>query len=977
MADLEFRIDSDSPANDDLKFWRIVGHEGLARPSSYELTVLSAREDISASDILGRAFDVVIEFFDADEGKHERHAKGHAVRFTRMAQIGRYFEYRISLRSWFWLLTKRINSRILQDKPVLEVLDAVFEDSPITSIKKTNIDGVIATHDPRRYCVQFQESDFSFLSRILEDEGIYYWFDAHDTPGTMCLSDASDMAHAALPVSGVMRFMPKGAGEARFNEIEQWVSARQFQSGTYASRDTDYKAINRVLKPTATVADDHELSSLEVFEYPGGYFKPKESDVAVPHRADEMMARRQLHWAVTHWPDVTAGRSFTLEGDPAGTRNGDYLIGGCIFAVTHPGYEGLGQEGASQPVEEVLREAIAADAVNVDCLAPLVEMIRSTPALRNATRGTGTFLITALPAKTSFRPPRLTPRVTMPGPQSAIVVGGKGKEHDVDEMGRVMVHFHWDRYDERDDKSTCRIRVSQPWAGKGWGGYFAPRIHQEVIVDFMNGDPDRPIIVGRVYNDDQPIPYKSATQSGFKTRSTPGGGNANYNEIMFEDKKGEELVNIHAERNMSRSVEVDDSITVGHDQSITVDNDRTVHTIGNEKREVDKDQRNIIHQHQHTNVTWCQYNHIGQHQQNIVGDKGQFNQIAGKVDMIIGQTLNTNVTGAMTQYSASLALTSGPVTMAVGTLGIGASGNISVASAADRKDTSGGSHMIAATSGIKIVSAGDVDLMSYANINQTSTGSNTTVLGSNSSGYLGMSNEANMGLATSTFLGLQMGNFMGASIDNALAISMENCAGLRMGNIGALDLSLSAFDIDSTGIKVVNPGAGGGAAAGAMVAVSALAGLGAAAMGVSGVAATLQQYADAAKALRDTAAELDDMPVLQSKLNEMATAADRRLAQGRAGAGAAIGAVVGGAAFGPGGVLIGAGIGAAAGDAALPATVATPPGPPAPHEAPRAAPTQPAPPTAPPAPGPSGGGSGSGSGGGSGGGGSGGGSGGG
>lgn len=966
MAEEKFHIKSESPAVDDLMFWSLAGHEALSRASFYELTVVSKNRAISATDILGRAFDVVIDFSDADGGTHQRHCHGHAVRFVRAQELGRYFEYRITLRSWFWLLTKRKNSRIFQVKPTLEVFDATLDDSPIKRVKKTNVDQVIGKHDALRYCVQFEESDYNFLSRLMEQEGIHYWFDAHDAPGTMYLADASDIAHAALPVTDTLAHVAEQRSEARFNEISRWVSATRLDTGKYASTDSNFKTINTLLGVTADGSDDCELADFESFEFPGGYFHKETSEVVGAVRRDELIGRRERHWALTSWPDVAAGRSFKFEGDPDGTRDGEYTVAACTFFVSHPGYEGLDQAPQPQPVADLLRAVLADDPPNMENLGVIQDLFESAPQLRGDGRDASVFVATVMPQAMPYRPPRLTPTVRMPGLQSAIVVGPKGQENEpyVDEFGRVKVHFHWDRYDESDEKSTCWVRVSQPWAGKNWGGYFMPRIGQEVLVDFLEGNPNRPVIVGRVYNDDQPIPYQSPTQSGFKTRSTPKGGSGNYNEIMFEDKKGAENINIHAERNMSRSVEADDSTTVGHDQSVTVENDRTVHTIGNEKREVDKDQRNIVHQHQHTNVTWCQYNNIGQHQQNIIGDKGQFNQIAGKVDMIIGQTLNTNVTGAMTQHSASLALTSGPVTMGVGSLAITSSGNISVASASDRKDTTGGSHLIAATSGVKIVSAGDVDLMSYANINQTSTGSNTTVLGSNSSGYLGMSNEANMGLATSTFLGLQMGNFMGASIDNALAISMENCAGLRMGNVGALDLSLSAFDVDSTGIKVVNPGAGGGAGAGAMIAVSALAGLGAAAMGVVGVAATLQQYADAAKALRDTAAELNDMPVLQAKLNEMASAADRRLRQGRAGVGAAVGAVVGGVLAGPGGVAMGAGLGGAAGDAILPATVATPPGPPAPHEAPRAAPTQPTPPTAPGEPGPSKGGTGGGSGGG-------------
>jgi len=595
MADHGFRIESDSPANGELMFWRIVGHEALARPSTYELTVLSKNRTLDAKDILGRAFDLVIEFEDAEGGLHERHCQGHAVRFERAGHVGRHFEYRIGLRSWFWLLTKRSNSRILQDKKVLEVLDAVFEDSPIKRFKKTKADNVIGTHNPRRYCVQHQESDYQFISRLLEDEGIYYWFDAHDAPGTMHLSDASDIAHDKLPVEGTLRHVTSDASEARHNEISRWVSARQFDTGKYASRDSDFKAIKKKLEAAGGEPDKHELAEFEAFEFAGGYFSGSDADDKGKLRGEEIGARRQRHWALTAWPDVAAGRSFTFEDDPDGTRDGDYIIAACTFAASHPGYEGISHDEPKMPLERVLRDALADDAVNAEALPALEALIAGAPALRSGAQGTSAFLLTAIPVEVPFHPPRLTPRVVMPGPQSAIVVGPAGEEIHADDFGRVKVHFHWDRYDKSNEKSTCWVRVSQPWAGKGWGGYFIPRIGQEVIVDFLNGDPDRPIIVGRVYNDDQPIPFGSHTQSGFRTRSTPKGSASNCNEFRFEDKKGSEQVYLHAEKNHDIEVENDETHWVGHDRTKTIDHDETTHVKHDRTETVDNNETITVH----------------------------------------------------------------------------------------------------------------------------------------------------------------------------------------------------------------------------------------------------------------------------------------------------------------------------------------------------------------------------------------------
>ncbi len=892
MADHEFRIETDSPAKDDLMFWRIVGHEALARPSAYELTVLSKNKALDAKDILGRAFDVVIQFQDKDGGMHERHCQGHAVRFVRAGHVGRHFEYRITLRSWFWLLTKRTNSRILQDKKVLEVLDAVFEDSPIKRFKKTKAGNVIGTHTPRRYCVQHQENDYQFLSRLLEDEGIYYWFDSHDAPGTMHLSDASDLAHEKLPVEGTLRYMHSDASEARHNEISRWVSARQFDTGKQASRDSDFKAIKKTLAATIDVKDDHELADFEEFEFPGGYFTGDDAENRTKLRGDELNARRDRHWALTTWPDVSAGRSFKFEGDPDGTRNGDYVIAACTFMASHPGYESVGAGAAvSQDVHSALADVLRDDAVNADTLQVLEDLIASTPMLNTSQPGTSAFLITAIPMERAYRPPRLTPRVTMPGPQTAIVVGPAGDELHVDDHGRVKVHFHWDRYDESNEKSTCWVRVSQPWGGKGWGGYFIPRIGQEVIVDFINGDPDRPIIVGRVYNDDQPIPYKSPTQSGFKTRSTPGGGPANYNEIMFEDKKGEENINIHAERNMSRSVELDDSTTVDRDQTVTVKRDQTSTVVRDRKLTVENNDTTEIQQFQKLTVGKNQDNHVigyqttkvdidhallvkGHHK--IQSDGNRTDVTGGNEIRSVTGTQTVTVQGGMKYKAPTMLFEAGHMEFKVtGGNSMKIDANAAPYAAAFQKYT--------------LVSNTELNMVAIGNINTVSVGSNTTVLGPNTSGYIGNNTDFNLGVARSTFaglsmdnaLGIAMSNFLGLKIDNTLAISMESVAGLKIERDGTA--------VRQAPLHSIMPGAGSAGTADASAAqafagtVGAVAGLGYGIVSaLSGIGSLGEQYAGA-KALIDevlSSPDIDKIPGMRARLTRMRGLVDTNVKDG-------------------------------------------------------------------------------------------------
>ncbi|MET0335078.1 MAG: type VI secretion system tip protein TssI/VgrG, partial [Rhizobacter sp.] len=758
MSINEYEIKSDSPAVGDLKFWRVAGHEGLSRPAVYELTVLSKNRQIAAKDILGHAFDVVLGFADADGARHERHCQGHAVRFSRLGTVGRFFEYRIELRSWFWLLSKRNNARILQDKPVLDIVNAVLEDSPIKRLKKLKSAHVKDKHPPRRYSVQFQESDYHYLSRLLEDEGIYYWFDAHQAPGTMHLSDSSSTAHEPLPVAATLRYASQAASEARHAEITHWVSARRFDTGKHAAVDSNFKAIRKKVGATIDASDDHELSDLEMFEFPGGYFNPDDAEATAKVRGDEMIARRDRHWAFTDWPDVAVGRSFKFEGDPDGTRNGGYLVAGCTLVISHPGYEGMDEDDQPTSVQALLEGMLEDDAVNAESLELLREVVASHAQFDRPLRGTCALLLTLHPADMPFRPPRLTPRTPMPGPQSAIVVGPKGDELHVDEHGRIKVHFHWDRYDQSNEKSTCWVRVSQPWAGKGWGGYFIPRIGQEVIVDFLNGDPDRPIVVGRMYNDDQPIPYKSPTQSGFKTRSTPGGDSTTGNEIMFEDKKGAESLKIHAELDMSRSVERDDATTVDRDQAVTIKRDQKNHVDRDRSSTVTRNDTNMVAVDQKNTVKGAQNNQV-------VGNRDSF--VDSNDSLKVKGTSTVDVTGAR-----STTFRAGEKHTVVGNQTVAVSGNMSYSAANMRFEaahvdwvvTGANSQNINVPSGplrlganlIKIMSGTNIQTMAVGNIDATSIGSNTTVLGANSSGYIGNNSEANLGMNRSTFVGLNM-----------------------------------------------------------------------------------------------------------------------------------------------------------------------------------------------------------------------------
>jgi type VI secretion system secreted protein VgrG len=589
-----YAISSDSPVNNELLFLSLIGHETLSRPSHYELTIVSPDFAISADDILGYAFKIEIEFPDATEGLFSRNFNGIATRFRAVGIQNGYAKYAIHLQSWFGLLTKRQNSRIFQDLDIKAVMDKVFSDSPIRKIAKKDYKRIIGGPLPMTYCVQYQQSDYHFLSRLLEDAGIYYWFESHSDTDVMYFSDASDLTHSELPAKDVMRFVKEGASEGRFNEITDWISSDNWGSGKFASRDTDYKAISKKLSADHANPATHELADLEMFEFPGGYHAKDDLPKIGKLRQEEITASRSRSWALTSWPDVAVGKTFKFEGHPdmvGGDRKGEYLIGSCTFMITSHDFFDIDHDADEPPISSTLAQYISEDAVNScesGAFAQILDYFQKDLTPSGASKHQ--FLITVLPHAVSFRPPRLTPPVVMPGPQSAIVVGKATQEIDADALGRVKVHFPWDRYDKSDQNSTCWVRVSQPWAGQGWGGYFIPRIGQEVIVDFLNGDPNRPLIMGRVYNSDNAIPFESHTQSGFISRSTPEGTDDNFNMIRMEDLKGNEEIYIHAERDHITEVEHNQTLAVLNDREKTVMNNELSEIRGNRTEKVIKNE---------------------------------------------------------------------------------------------------------------------------------------------------------------------------------------------------------------------------------------------------------------------------------------------------------------------------------------------------------------------------------------------------
>ena len=508
--------------------------EHLGRPFHAQLSLASDDATVKFDKIVGQNVTVRLD----QVGGGSRFFNGIVSRFA-VAGVGRTASYSAEVVPWLWLLTRTSDCRIFQNKSVPDIIKEVFGDRGFPDFEMA-LEG---SYQPWEYCVQYRETDFNFVSRLMEQEGIYYYFKHADGKHTMVLTDSSS-THEPFPEYDKLTFRPaEGTGDAEREYVSDWAVEQGVQPGAYALTDYDFKSPRKNLRAMTKVKYPNAHATYEMFDFPGEYDQPAEGTSYSKVRIQELQAQHETFSAATDATGVSAGFTFQLVEHPREDQNEKkYLVTSVTYNVAVDDYDssGNGSGGGGGPT--------------VSCR------------------------FNAIRAEQQFRPPRLTPRPVVQGPQTAIVVGPGGEEIHTDEYGRVKVHFHWDRHDDSNEKSSCWIRVSQPWAGKAWGGVTIPRIGHEVVVEFLEGDPDQPIITGRVYNGDNPVPYAlpaNKTQSGIKSRSSPGGSTANFNEIRMEDKKGSEQLYFHAEKNQDIVVENDKTESVGHDETITIGHDRT------------------------------------------------------------------------------------------------------------------------------------------------------------------------------------------------------------------------------------------------------------------------------------------------------------------------------------------------------------------------------------------------------------------
>ncbi len=544
----------------------LQGKETLGVPYRYDLTLLSGDPDIPVDKVLGQSLTVHIRLDTGDT----RFFNGIVTYFAKTGYAMSHTRYVAVLHPKLTLFDYARDCRIFfgQDAPGLAT--EVLAQRGFTDVESGSLKG---DYRKREYCVQYRESDFNFVQRLLEEEGIYYFFKHENNKHTLVLAD-STTAHAKSAGYESVHYLPK---ERRQSRDEEHFWSLSVAGSLYAGKFTIVRGYDYSKPRTSTTLVEQKTSQapqpgseFEEYDYPGGLSEKQdaEAEAAVRLEGDHVgntlieVEGNTLGLGVGNL--VTLKKPAFLDGDfnpfwDEGDFKKEYLIISATYSISINQYE-------------------TGDVTESD------EPFRATYSL--------------LDSQSAFRPRRSATKPRIEGPQTALVVGPGGEEIYTDKFGRVKVQFDWDRLGKHDEKSSCWVRVAQVWAGKQWGAMHLPRIGHEVMVEFLDGDPDRPIITGRVYNADNMPPYTlpdNKTQSGIKSRSSKGGSASNFNELRFEDSKGKEEVYLQAEKDLNILVKNDESRLVGHDRMKEVKNDETSTIKGNRTEEVGKDETITIH----------------------------------------------------------------------------------------------------------------------------------------------------------------------------------------------------------------------------------------------------------------------------------------------------------------------------------------------------------------------------------------------
>lgn len=597
----------------------LAGTEALSRLFRFRLELIATNEtEVDFARLLGKPLTAHV----TAPGGAKRHFSGICCRFAQGNRDATFTAYQADIVPEAWFLTRKAQSRIFQHKAVPEILQEVFKGLKVTPKLK-------GKYEPRDYCVQYRETDFNFASRLMEEEGIYYLFTHDDGGHTMVLGDTPD-THPEVPFDPQAVFEPLADGTVDEERITEWARAQELRPMKVTLWDHCFEKPHEHLEAEQQIADSvqvgtrtHKLKlgspeKLELYDWPGEYAQrfdgvdpgggDRASDLQKIYQDNKRTAEIRMQEEAAGALEIvgagklrqlTAGHRFTM------TRHHDADGPYVLTAVHH-----------NARLSSDYRSGAADEAVYGNAF-------------------------TCIPAAVPYRPARQTPKPVVQGTQTAVVVGPKGEELFTDKYGRVKVQFHWDREGKNDEKSSCWIRVAQPIAGKRWGASFWPRIGQEVIVDYLEGDPDQPIVVGSVYNADQMPPYLGEGPddkhkddnkvTGFKSNTTAGG--AGFNELRFDDTKDKQQIFVHAEKNYDVRVKNDAKHRIYGNHH---------HIVGWEKDgKKGGDLRERVYEDRHTHVHQDRIEHVEGNLQQLVG-KGQA-QSGGNVEIVVEKSVKQQI----------------------------------------------------------------------------------------------------------------------------------------------------------------------------------------------------------------------------------------------------------------------------------------------------------------------------------------------
>lgn len=631
------RMTLKSDLGDKLLPANLSGTEQLGKLFSYQLKLLSKDSAVDLLALLGSSMTVTFETDD-----YTRHFNGMV---SEVSQTGfesfkeeRYAEYSVTLVPKPWLLLHKVDCRIYPNMSVPDIVKSVLAEVGYSDVKLS----LSGNYPAREYCVQYREDYFNFISRLMEKEGIYYFFQHADGVHTMVLADSLG-AHSITSGFKDLPYRPQVAGQRAVQEaaVVEFASSRSLQTVKYSLTDYDPLKPKTSLLGVETISnadDNHGVPNLESFDFPGEHDLANTGKHYAQVRLEAINVPQSQCSGSTNTSGLLTGALFTLAKFPRNELNQEYLITGSTVHI----------ENAS---------------------------------LISAQQGSELFFchFSVIRSRQPFRSMPTATRPMVVGLQTAVVAGSeKAEDISVDKYGRIQVTFHWNKPDKDKAHISCPVRVASSWAGKNWGAVHIPRVGQEVVISFLEGDPDRPLVIGSVYNADNMPPYSlpdNKTQSGIKSRSHEGGAAADFNEIRFEDKKGSEELFLHAQKDMREEVENDHFVAIDHDETITIKNDQVENIKHDRKLTVDNDDTEVIKHDRKVTVSNDDKLDVSQNGTTTIGQK--FKLSAGsEIELVTGASsivmkssgdieikgVNIKITGNATvavKANATMDLTSG------------------------------------------------------------------------------------------------------------------------------------------------------------------------------------------------------------------------------------------------------------------------------------------------------------------------------